>query len=160
MQISPVRRSDKTSRRHPRHVVPKPGRPDETEVPVQMREWIAPALASPDLALVAQAPTQLRRCVGAERPVDRPRPRPGASPFACAFLVYMLPPLPRRSDWASCFAQPPRSVSLPRYGSRVGLRIDLFGACSAFTRVAACKLALPPVRGSRCSKASAISLPP
>ena len=35
-------------------------------------------------------------------------------------------------------------VSLPRYGSRVGLRIDLFEACSAFTRVTACTLALSP----------------
>jgi hypothetical protein len=36
--------------------------------------------------------------------------------------------------------------SLPRYGSRVGLRIVLFEACSAFTRVAACTLALSPFR--------------
>jgi hypothetical protein len=32
------------------------------------------------------------------------------------------------------------------YGSRVGLHIVLFEACSAFTRVAACTLALPPIR--------------
>jgi hypothetical protein len=38
----------------------------------------------------------------------------------------------------------PSRVSLPRYGSRVGLRIDLFEACSAFTRVTACTLALSP----------------
>ena len=56
----------------------------------------------------------------------------------------MLPPLPRRSDWAYYFAHAPSHVSLPRYGSRVGLRIDLFEACSAFTRVAACTLALSP----------------
>jgi hypothetical protein len=31
-----------------------------------------------------------------------------------------------------------RRISLPRNGSRVGLRIVLFEACSAFTRVAAC----------------------
>jgi len=45
-----------------------------------------------------------------------------------------------------CF--PPRAdssdVKLPRYGSRVGLRIVLFEACSAFTRVTACTLALSP----------------
>src|SRR5207245_6348514 len=35
-------------------------------------------------------------------------------------------------------------ISLPRYGSRVGLRIDLFEACSAFTPVTACTLALSP----------------
>ena len=38
------------------------------------------------------------------------------------------------------------SISLPRYGGRVGLHIDLFEACSAFTRVAACTLAQSPNR--------------
>src|SRR5690606_5890511 len=37
-------------------------------------------------------------------------------------------------------------VSLPRNGYRVGLHIVLFEACSAFTRVAACTLALSPIR--------------
>src|ERR1019366_8500369 len=41
-----------------------------------------------------------------------------------------------------------RRISLPRYGSRVGLHIVLFEACSAFTRVAACTLALSPIRGT------------
>src|ERR1700742_234212 len=44
-----------------------------------------------------------------------------------------------RSTRPSCF-------SLPRYGSRIGLHIVLFEACSAFTRVAACTLALSPIR--------------
>src|SRR5665648_296462 len=44
------------------------------------------------------------------------------------------------------FAHSPSRISLPRYGSRVGLRIVLFEACSAFTRVAACTLALSPIR--------------
>src|SRR5712691_4589859 len=56
----------------------------------------------------------------------------------------MLSPLPRRSDWKCCFAHPPSRVSLPRYGCRVGPRIVLFEACSAFTRVTACTLALSP----------------
>ena len=38
----------------------------------------------------------------------------------------------------------PSRFSLPRYGSRVGPRIDLFEACPAFTRVTACTLALSP----------------
>lgn len=38
----------------------------------------------------------------------------------------------------------PSRISLPRPGSRVGLRIALFEACSAFTRVRACTLALSP----------------
>ena len=58
----------------------------------------------------------------------------------------MPPPLPRRSVWASCFAHSPSRTSLPRKGCRVGLRIVLFEACSAFTRVAACTLALSPIR--------------
>src|SRR4249919_487444 len=40
----------------------------------------------------------------------------------------------------------PSHFNLPRYGSRVGLHIVLFEACSAFTRVAACTLALSPIR--------------
>src|ERR1700688_1306917 len=58
----------------------------------------------------------------------------------------MLSPLPRRSGWADSFAHSPNRVSLPRKGCRVGLRIDLFEACTAFTRVTACTLALSPIR--------------
>ena len=58
----------------------------------------------------------------------------------------MPPPLPRRSAWAPCFAHSPSRISLPRKGGRVGLRIVLFEACSAFTHVAACTLALSPIR--------------
>ena len=70
----------------------------------------------------------------------------GLSRVAYAFLVYMLSPLPRRSGWAYCFAHLPSRISLPRKGCRVGLRIVLFEACSAFTRVTACTLALSPIR--------------
>src|SRR5712691_7256528 len=38
----------------------------------------------------------------------------------------------------------PIRVSLPRFHFRVGLHIDVFEACSAFTRVAACTLARSP----------------
>jgi hypothetical protein len=38
MQISRIRLSDKTSRLHPRHVVPKPAQAYELEVP---KEWLA-----------------------------------------------------------------------------------------------------------------------
>src|SRR5204863_8802445 len=58
----------------------------------------------------------------------------------------MLPPLPRCSGWAYSSLISPSRVSLPRKGPRVGLHIDLFEACSAFTRVAACTLALSPIR--------------
>src|SRR5580693_10564784 len=59
----------------------------------------------------------------------------------------MLPPLPRCSGWAYSSLLSPSRVSLPRKGRRVGLHIVLFEACSAFTRVAACTLARPPIRG-------------
>src|SRR5690349_10645150 len=58
----------------------------------------------------------------------------------------MLPPLPRCSGWAYSSLIPPSCISLPRMGYRVGLHIVLFEACSAFTRVAACTLALSPIR--------------
>jgi hypothetical protein len=51
-------------------------------------------------------------------------------------------------------------ISLPRKRCRVDLRIVLFEACSAFTRVAACTLAPSPIRDALYPKASAILLPP
>ena len=81
-------------------------------------------------------------------PVGRPRPRQGASRVARAFLVYVLSPLPRHSHWRYCLAHPSSGISLPRKGRRVGLCIFLFEAYSAFTRVTARTLALPPVRGT------------
>ena len=68
MQISRIRLSDKTSRLRPRHVVPKPAQTYEPEVPVEVREWIAPALASPDLVLEAQPPAQPHRGVSCRAP--------------------------------------------------------------------------------------------
>src|SRR5271165_4742463 len=47
-------------------------------------------------------------------------PRFGASRVARAFLVYVLPPLPRCSDWASSSLISPSRISLPRNCSRVG----------------------------------------
>src|SRR3954471_11170042 len=57
----------------------------------------------------------------------------------------MPPPVPRCSGWASSSLISPDRISLPRYGGWVGLHIVLFGACSAFTRVAACTLAQSPI---------------
>ena len=71
-------------------------------------------------------------------------PRQGASRVACVFLVYMLSPLPRHSDWGYCLAHSPSPISLPRKGGRVGLCNVLFEDCSAFTRVTACTLAKSP----------------
>jgi hypothetical protein len=46
------------------------------------------------------------------------------------------------------FALSPDRISLPRYDGQVGPRDVLFEVCSAFTCVAACTLALPPIRGT------------
>src|SRR6476659_2214237 len=72
----------------------------------------------------------------------------------------MLPPLPRCSSWVYSSLISPSRVSLPRKGHRVGLHIDLFEACSAFTHVAACTLARSPYFVTRYPKASDISSPP
>jgi hypothetical protein len=58
----------------------------------------------------------------------------------------MLPPIPRCGDWLSPSLDQSNRISLPRYGRRVGPHIFLFEACSPFTRVAACTLALSPNR--------------
>src|SRR6478736_2512369 len=60
MQISRIRLSDKTSRLHPRHVMPKSAQTYEPEVPVEVRGWIGPAPASPDLASMARSPFTTR----------------------------------------------------------------------------------------------------
>src|SRR5215831_6407616 len=58
----------------------------------------------------------------------------------------MLPPLPRCSGWGYVSLMLPSRISLPRKGRRVGLHIVVFEVCLAFTRVAACPLALSPIR--------------
>src|ERR1044072_2768691 len=57
----------------------------------------------------------------------------------------MPPPVPRCSGWAYSSLISPDRIGLPRNGGRVGLHIVLFGACPAFTRVAACTLARSPI---------------
>src|SRR5258708_20333015 len=69
MQICRIRLSDKTSRLHPRRAPTKPCEAYEPEVPVKVREWISPALASPDLVLELQPPAQPHRCVAVECPI-------------------------------------------------------------------------------------------
>src|SRR5436189_5938492 len=57
-RISRTALSDKTSRLHPRRAAAEPGQTYEPEVPVEVREWIAPALASPALVLEPQPTAQ------------------------------------------------------------------------------------------------------
>ena len=77
--------------------------------------------------------------------------------FPC---VHAVATTPAQQLGALLRSFPPSPISLPRKGDRVGLRIVLFEACSAFTRVTACTLTLSPIRDTLYPKASAISLPP
>ena len=60
--------------------------------------------------------------------------------FPCVHAVATTP----AQRLGASSARFPSCISLPRYGSRVSPRIDLFEACSAFTCVTACTLTLPP----------------
>ena len=51
VRISRIQLSDKTSRLRPRLVILKPRQANEPEVPVEMREWIGPALRRLTLCL-------------------------------------------------------------------------------------------------------------
>jgi hypothetical protein len=91
-------------------------------------------LPSPGVTRLQRYYKPLRHPMSAQ-PVPRGRPvgpvipdltTLGASRVACAFLVYVLPPLPRCSAWASSSLISPSRISLPRNCSRVGLHIDLF----------------------------------
>src|SRR5262245_52682606 len=68
-RISRTALSDKTSRLHPRRAAAEPGQTYEPEVPVEVREWIAPALASPALVLEPQPPAQPHSHVCVERAI-------------------------------------------------------------------------------------------
>jgi hypothetical protein len=65
---------------------------------------------------------------------------PCCARFPCVHAVVTTP----AQRLGAYFALFPSRISLPRYGRRVGLRNDLFEACSTFTRVTACTLALSP----------------
>ena len=69
MQISRIRLSDKISRLHPRRAAATLGQAYEPEVPVEVREWIRPASASPDLVFGPQPPAQPHGCVAIERAI-------------------------------------------------------------------------------------------
>ena len=56
-RISRIRLSDRTSRLHQRRTASKLCEAHESEVPVQVREWIRPAPVMPDFVLEAQPPT-------------------------------------------------------------------------------------------------------
>src|SRR6266436_3837133 len=125
-----------------------------TEAPSLHRHYPASAV------LRASPPPQRARPVPHGRPVDHPWSRVGVSRVACAFLVYMLPPLPRCSRWAYSSLKIHPSVSaFP--DSTIG------SACtSTFSRFAQRLLALRPAHSrshqirDRYPGASDISSPP
>src|SRR3984893_9060649 len=85
----------------PHHVL----RLSRTEAPSLPRHYPASAV------LRASPPPQRARPVPHGRPVDHPWSRVGVSRVACAFLVYVLPPLPRCSRGAYSLALTRPSVS-------------------------------------------------
>src|SRR5205823_2042562 len=103
-----IRLSDKTSRLHPRHVVPKPAQAYEPEVPVKMREWIGPALATPGFVLDLQPPAQPHRRVDIERPIRfadgaylevvRPSAQRAVHPCPPALWFLAMSPFGQRMD--------------------------------------------------------------
>src|SRR5712691_4214288 len=98
-----IRLSDKTSRLRPRHVAPKPGQTHEPAGLVEVREWIAAALAASGLVLEPQPPAQphsriavdraIRRSDGAYREVVRPSAKRAVqhSHQLCGFLPRTCP---------------------------------------------------------------------
>src|SRR5438045_7367420 len=63
MRTDRIRLSDKTASLRPRRAATKLGQAYEPEVLVKVREWIGPALASPDFVLKPQPPAQPHSCV-------------------------------------------------------------------------------------------------
>jgi len=64
-----------------------------------------------------------------------PAPRQGASRVACVFLVYMLSPLPRHSDWGCCFAHFPQSCQpSPKWRSGRPVQRPFRGLLSVYSR--------------------------
>jgi hypothetical protein len=82
------------------------------------------------------------------RPPKEPVPgRPGRAtglPCCQSPRAYVLRPLPRRAERSSCVGPSDRPRRPSSNERRLGARIQPFGACSGFTRVAARTLADPP----------------
>ncbi len=94
------------------------------------------------LSATPQRPASPSRAAGWSSQPTTPRGFPCCVRFPCVHAVATTP----AQRLGACFALFPSRISLPRNGDRVGLRIVLFEACSAFTYVTACTLALSPIR--------------
>ena len=159
MQISRIRLSDKTSRLL--------SRATPSAVPEHSSELIGCPISRSRttscacLELRSLPSTGITRFQRYYEPLRHPR-APGLSLAGVQLVItdhaLGLPVLRALSLCACCRHYPgaasggtaslihPSRVSLPRKGCRVGLRIVLFEACSAFTRVTACTLARSPIR--------------
>jgi hypothetical protein len=78
-----------------------------------------------------------------ERVPGRPGPATGLPCFQSP-RAYVLRPLPRRAGQSSCVGRSDRPRRPSSNERRLGARIQAFGACSGFTRVAARTFADPP----------------
>ena len=107
-----------------------------TEVPSLRQRYPASAV------LRTSPPPKGARPVPRGPPVGRPRPHLGASRVACAFLVYMLLPLPRCSAWTYSSLIHPDISAFPE-------RVVGSACTSSFSRLARHSLALRPAH-SRC----------
>ena len=94
----------------------------------------------------ASPPPQGARPVPHGHPVGHPCPRLGVSRVAYAFLVYMLSPLPRRSGWPYSFAHSPQPYQPSPKGLSGRPAHRPFRDLLSVHFVAACTLALPPIR--------------
>jgi hypothetical protein len=70
-------------------------------------------------------------------------------------FVYMLPPLPRRSDWVRTLLNPPSPINLPRKGYRVGLRTSTVAPVASGWST--CRVGLSPTGKRRLCTAHTLS---
>ena len=157
VQISRIRLSDKTSRRLSRATPSAVSEPSSELIGCPISRSLTASCVCLELrSLPSTGITRLHRYY---EPLRHPR-APGLSLTGFRLVIadhaLGLPVLRALSLCTCCRHYPgtatgriasltsPSRVSLPRKGHRVGLRIVRFEACSAFTRVAACTLALSP----------------
>jgi hypothetical protein len=107
-------------------------------VPVEVREWISPAPTSPDLVLGPPCLAGIRLVVAGHTL--------GLTVLRTLSLCTRCRHYPGAAAGRALRSASPSRISLPRKRCRAGLRIVLFEACSAFTRVTAFTLALSPIR--------------
>ena len=104
-----------------------------------------PALPGfPGTTGLSVTPSRPASSLAGVRLVVTPRPPMGLPVLRGLPLACMPSPLPRRNPWVLTSLASPSNDSLPRIPGRVGFRITLFEACSAFTHVTACMLAKSP----------------